>query len=327
MRVRGVILTKDEELHIARCIRSLRPFVDDILVVDSGSSDRTQEIARDLGAIVVEHAFIHHAAQLNAAIDLCGDFEGWLLRLDADEILQPDGVAGFRSMLAAAEGTKRGILLRRKIHFMGRRLRWGAVDAIWSLRLWRHPYGRCELRWMDEHVRVRGEIGRSSLEIHDINLNSLHWWTEKHNGYASREAIEMLVARQRTDAEGWRIPKRAQAKRWIKNNLYALIPPPARGALYFFYRYFLRLGFLDGSAGLYFHLLQGLWYRTLVEAKSAEIEQFSRLHGVQLTDAIRIKTGLDVRKAPPAPQEVRSPTMLRNPPSVREAQPQQIDRA
>ncbi len=293
--IQGIILTLNEELHIARCIESIAPICSDILVLDSGSTDRTRAIASGLGARVIENKFLNHAAQLNAAISLCADFDGWLLRIDADEILDATAVQKF---LRAdhPQATTNGMMVRRRLHFMGRPMKWGGMDPVWTLRLWRNRHGQCEQRWMDEHVRVTGEIKASTLIIDDINMNSLHWWTQKHNDYASREAIEILLHRSNSKLvdKDSRLQSQAARKRWIKNNIYTRMPATARGCLYFLYRYLIRLGFLDGRQGFYFHFLQAFWYRTLVEAKCADIESYIQTHDASLVDAIRLRTGIDV---------------------------------
>lgn len=298
--IHAIILTLDEEQHIARCISSIREQCATITLVDSGSKDRTAEIARDFGADVVINPFVTHAGQVNFAIDHLAPRGGWLFRIDADEVLDPDSKCTLASAVGSAEDATDGLLIQRRIHFLGRRIRHGAIEPSWQLRLWRNGRGCCEQRWMDEHVMVAGGVARSGVVTADINLNSLTWWTAKHNSYASREAIEVLNARHRF------LPKRAltgtaspqaKTKRWIKENLYARLPAGTRAALYFWYRYLIRLGFLDGPEGYYFHTLQGRWYRTLVDAKVAEIEKCAEAKGIDISTAIRECTGIDVNGA------------------------------
>ena len=292
--VHAFILTLDEERHIGRCIASIREHCASVLVVDSGSSDRTREIAAELGAEVVVNPFTTHAAQVNAAIALLADRTGWLLRIDADEILEPppDGI------LVARDEAADGLIVRRHIHFLGRRMLHGGLQPNWHLRLWRNGRGRCEQRWMDEHVVVDGTTRTTALEIADINLNPVHWWTAKHNGYASREAIEVLARkypllnREAPAAETLHGP--VKIKRLIKERLFERLPGGVRAKIYFFWRYWLRLGFLDGVEGYYFHFLQVYWYRTLIDCKVHEIERYRATHGVPLERAIDAVTGLKV---------------------------------
>ena len=192
MALHAIVLTLNEEKHLVRCLESIAPACDSILVVDSGSKDRTVEIARQHGATVLQNCFVNHASQLNFGIAQLAGRGGWLLRIDADEVLLADPAA-VRQTLEAAGPSVDGLLVRRRMHFMGRPMTWGGMDPVWQLRLWREGRGTCEQRWMDEHVIVDGDVARSPLRIDDINLNSLSWWTAKHNGYATREAIDILV--------------------------------------------------------------------------------------------------------------------------------------
>ena len=130
---------------------------------------------------------------------------------------------------------------------------------------------------MDEHIVVDG--GRT-IRIHediiDKNNKDLTFWTDKHNHYASREVQDILnkqspptgLAHERVRAS--LTGQQDAARRWLKDRIYLRMPLFVRPFLYFFYRYFLRLGFLDGKQGLIFHFLQGFWYRFLVDAKIFE---------------------------------------------------------
>lgn len=295
--IHAVILTLDEERHIGRCIRSLAGQCASVTVVDSGSSDRTVEIARELGAEVLVHPFVTHARQVNFAADALAFRGGWLFRIDADEALDA-GVGGrLRDAVASAGDTIGGFLVSRRIHFLGRRIRFGGIEPSWQLRLWRNGRGRCEQRWMDEHVVVEGEVVASRIVVSDINLNSITWWTAKHNGYASKEAIETLNLRHGFMTRGANLGRGASPqaawKRFVKEKIYLRLPPVARALLYFCYRYIFLFGFLDGREGTYFHLLQGFWYRTLVDAKVMEVEAHAREHSVPIPEAIRRCLGVD----------------------------------
>lgn len=295
--IHAIILTLDEEQHIGRCIESIRSQCSSITVVDSGSKDRTAEIATDLGAEVLVNPFVNHAAQVNFGIEHLAGRGGWLLRIDADEILDLESTETLQQAVTAAGASYDGLLVQRRIHFLGRRIRHGGIEPSWQLRLWRNGRGQCEHRWMDEHIMVSGEVARSGIILSDINLNSLTWWTAKHNSYSSREAIELLNLRHGFATRGLLTrgaSPQARAKRWIKEKFYARLPAGTRAALYFWYRYALRLGFLDGSEGYFFHTLQGRWYRALVDAKVEEIEQLSRSRAISLPEAIRLCTGIDL---------------------------------
>ncbi|MEO1291843.1 MAG: glycosyltransferase family 2 protein [Pseudomonadota bacterium] len=297
-----MILTRDEAIHIARCIESVKPVADRIYVIDSGSTDDTVAIARRCGAEVLHNDWVNHAAQVNFAIDAMPSETDWIFRIDADETLPPASASRLKDTLARMADDAAGIALRRQIIFLGRRIRWGGIEPSWQLRLWRSGQGRCEPRWMDEHMAVDGRVEKAALEIVDENLNPLDWWTAKHNRYASLEAIETLAAQGhlppgllRTEtaaAPGG--TRQARMKRWLKEQVYNRLPTGLRSLSYFLYRYILRLGFLDGQAGYYFHLLQGYWYRSLVDAKVREILARAERQGLAVEAAVAQTTGIDL---------------------------------
>ena len=295
--IHAIILTLNEEQHLRRCIESLEGQCTSITVIDSGSTDNTVAIARAHGAAVLFNPWVNYATQLNFGINALSSSGGWVLRIDADEIVDPNSIETLIEAVNAGSEHYDGLLVNRRLHFQGRRMRYGAVEPSWQLRLWRNGSGRCEARWMDEHILVNGAVGKSQVVLSDINLNSLTWWTAKHNNYASREAIDILNHRhgifstEKLDKGG--TSDQARTRRFLKENIYVKLPSGVRALAYFLYRYILRGGFRDGSPGYYFHILQGLWYRTLVDAKVREIESYAIEKRVPLTQAVRECTGLD----------------------------------
>jgi len=147
------------------------------------------------------------------------------------------------------------------------------------LRIWRNGHGRVEDRWMDEHMVVWG--GRTvTFEggFADHNLNDLTFFTDKHNKYATREAIEILNQRLNIFPRDHAVSIETTSfqvsfKRFIKERIYNHIPFTISSFLYFFWRYVCQMGFLDGRSGLVYHFLQGYWYRFLVGAKVMELER------------------------------------------------------
>ncbi len=284
-----IILTKDEALHIARAIASVQAFASRVLVVDSGSGDATVQLARAAGAEVLHHGWTTHAGQFNWALDQISGQPGWVLRLDADEVVTPDLAAQIMQGLPDVAGLR----LRRHIHFLGQPVRYGGVCPIRVLRLFRNGTGWCEDRWMDEHIVVDGDVGDLQGAIIDDNHKPLDWWVAKHNGYASREVIDILNQRHQIGL-AHPGPQQAGAKRWIKQNLYSQLPGGVRAGLYFFYRYVVRLGCLDGRQARQFHILQGFWYRYLVDAKLAEVESYMVAQNTGAVTAIRDVLGIDL---------------------------------
>lgn len=299
MTITAVILTFNEERHIARALQSVAALADQCVVVDSGSTDRTVAIARAAGAKVLVHPFVNQAQQFNWALDQLETGTDWVLRLDADEIVTPELAAQIKSRLNDLPPDVRGVSLNRRIIFMGRPIRWGGIFPVKVVRLFRSGYARSEDRWMDEHIVCNGRVVSDFAgEIHDINLTPLDGWIAKHNAYASREVVELLDAeigflRRRYTPEQ-NFGKQAMVKRWLKTHVYSRLPRGIRPLTYFIFRYLVCLGFLDGQEGAAFHILQGFWYRYLVDMKLREVKSYMQARGVGAAIAIRDVLGIDL---------------------------------
>jgi glycosyltransferase involved in cell wall biosynthesis len=298
MKVTAIILTHDEEKHIERAINSIRSFVDQIVVVDSGSTDRTVEIASALGAHVLFHPWINYATQFNWAIGNLPHPTEWVVRLDADEIVTSALAAEIVKELPTLDAATNGVFVSRRMRFQGGEINHGGVSPIRVLRIFRHGHGQCEDRWMDEHIKVAGSTKDFAGAIIDDNLNSLTWWTEKHNKYSSREVVDLLNLEYRfiphdSVAKLWG-GRQSEVKRWLKEKIYSQLPGGLRALAYFFYRYFLCCGFLDGKNGLIFHFLQGFWYRCLVDAKLEEVRRHMRNHQSDARRAIEQVLGIRI---------------------------------
>jgi glycosyltransferase involved in cell wall biosynthesis len=271
-----VILTYNEELHLARCLDYARAFSQEILVVDSFSTDATVAIAQAGGARVMQNPWTNHARQFNWALDHGGITTPWILRLDADEIIGADLAERLNRDLPSLPDSVAGVTFDRRHIFMGRWVRHGGRYPVRLLRLWRNGQGRVEDRWMDEHVRVDGgQIIHMPGRFDDESLKDLTFFTAKHNDYATREAFEVLNNRYALlgahDAEG--LGKQAALKRWVKEKLYNRLPFGTGPLLYLLVRLFPQLGLLDGPTGIAYHVLQGFWYRFLVDAKVLELDR------------------------------------------------------
>ena len=290
MKLVAIILTLDEQRHLARCLASLKGVACEIVVADCFSTDATLEIARAHGAWVIQREWVNHAIQFNWALTQLAPDTDWVLRLDADEYLTPALIAEIQSRLPEIAPEIDGVYCGRRMTFQGRLIRHGGVFPVRVLRLFRYGRGECENRWMDEHIKVAGSTVDFAGELIDDNLQSLTWWTDKHNRYASREAVDLLNLEYgfmpHDSVASLRGGKQAGVKRWIKEQVYARLPGGLRALVYFLYRYVIRLGFLDGQAGTAFHFLQGFWYRYLVDAKVAEVKRYMRDSGANVTQAI-----------------------------------------
>lgn len=297
MTLTVVILTKDEEKHIARAIQSVNSVASRIVIVDSGSTDNTIQIAKKLGAEVLVNPFVTQARQFNWALDQLPEDTDWIFRLDADEIVSPELAQSLEQNLTDLPATVAGASVTRRMSFLRRPIRWGGVFPVRITRVLRYGRGRSEDRWMDEHILLKGAEVHLDGELLDDTLQPLGWWINKHNTYASREVVEILDAefgflgRNQLAA-----PKgRAGVKRWIKKNVYMRLPSGLRAFVYFVYRYVCRFGFLDGPQGTAFHVLQGFWYRYLVDIKLYEVKSAMKNENLDAVSAIQKVLGINLR--------------------------------
>lgn len=299
-----VILTFNEELHIKRCIESLLPIAKNIYIVDSYSNDKTIEICESLGAKVYQRKWKNYADQFQWGLDNCPIDTDWVMRMDADEYIESDLVRELPSTLTNVTSDITGFYIRRKYFFLGKWVKKGAVYPLNLLRIWRTGTGRIENRWMDEHIVLDGPAKTSQLNGHivDDNLNNTRWWTDKHNKYADREMIDILDKRYKLFAHDDALTvdneqSQAKLKRLVKEGVYNKLPVFVRPMLYFLYRYFIRLGFLDGVRGFAFHFFQGYWYRSLVDLRVYEAERIlkSAVDNEERICRLEILTGLKLR--------------------------------
>lgn len=274
--ITAIILTKNEEIHIERCIRSVQTICSEVLVVDSFSTDKTCEFAIAMGARVVQHEYVCQAQQFNWAIDNLPINTEWIWRVDADEYIEPRLANLASKAIAQCEQDVNGIYVNKKIIFMGKPLLHGGWFPAQQIKIIRKGHGRSENKPMDEHLVVTdGQTISVDGDQVDENLNGLTWWTDKHNRYADREACNTLSVIYGMGDQSYTVEPRLfgntlQRRRWFKLK-YAHLPLYLRPFLNFFYRYILRLGFLDGNHRWY--VLQCFWYRYLVDAKIYELKK------------------------------------------------------
>lgn len=304
-----IILTHNEEKHIERCIRSLLLFTDKIFIVDSGSTDRTVAIAESLGAKVTHNPWVTYAVQFNFGIEHNPFKTSWLMRMDADEYVTPELADEIKHSITTLNNETTGVYVKRRVMFMNQWIKRGGYYPIWLLRLWRREKGICEELWMDEHIKLsEGQTVQFGNDIVDHNLNNLTWWTQKHNNYAIREVIDLLDIKYNFTEADRVIPKlfgtQDQRKRFLKLK-YASLPLFTRPFAYFLYRYFVKLGFLDGTKGLIWHFLQGLWYRFLVDAKMYEVYHRVGKDKQDIIEFFRNEYGKDLSAVQNRPVEVR----------------------
>lgn len=279
MKVTGIVLTFNSEAMLAEVVGALRRAADRVIVVDSFSTDGTEEIAKRLGCEWVQHPFDNYSAQRRWAQEYAGlDPDDWVLHVDSDEIVSPELAASMRAALESGATGVDGFLMRRLHHFWGQPIRYGHMNPSWHLRLYRAGKGQCEDRLYDQHFVCSGRTVRLKGDLLDMQAVDLERWTATHNRWSTAEAQEVL---RHAEPEGPVLKGRLagdtrERKRWLKENLWYRLPLFLRAYLFFLYSYVIKLGFLDGKVGFVYHTLHAFWFRFLVDAKIYEARRRGR---------------------------------------------------
>jgi glycosyltransferase involved in cell wall biosynthesis len=264
------VLTFNEAVNLEPCLRSVRDWASEIFVVDSGSTDETRDIARAYGCSIFEHPFETHSRQWAWALANLPLTGQWVLGLDADQRITPELAQEIRSIGNGSFERVDGIFIKRRQIFRGTWIKHGGYYPKYLLKLFRRQAVHIdENDLVDHHFHVNGPVARLRHDLVEANRkeDDIGFWIEKHTRYAKKLAAEELQRRRglRPDSikPSWLgnpDQRTLQMKRlWLRMPLYV------RPFLYFFYRYFLRLGFLDGKEGAIFHFMHAFWFRLLVD--------------------------------------------------------------
>jgi glycosyltransferase involved in cell wall biosynthesis len=275
-----VILTFNEEVHLPRLLKSIAPLNVPIYICDSGSTDATLQVAKEYNATVIQNAFETHPKQWHFALNHFIIDTPWIIGLDADHIVLPElyaKLANFRSEQIPPEVN--GIYFNRKNYFKGRWLRYGGYFPKYLLKMFRTGVGYSDINEnMDHRFVAPGEtiIWKDGyLKEENLKENEISFWIAKHNRYSdlvAEEEIERKNALRVQTIKPRFFGSPDERIAYLKSKWWNM-PLFARPFLYFFYRYFIRLGILDGKEGLVFHFLQALWFRFVVDVKIWEKER------------------------------------------------------
>jgi glycosyltransferase involved in cell wall biosynthesis len=273
----ALILTKNEELNIGTCINSIRSLAKRIIVIDSFSNDNTVSIAKSLGAEVYQHEFENYSKQFKYGLNNFNITTKWVFRIDADESLTEESAAELEKLCKENNDTDiNGIIVRFEVNFMGKKLKHGGIYPFRKLLVFKYGLGDIEDRHMDEHIVLfKGKAVETKYDSIHRDYKDLTYWVNKVNWYASREVKdyyeELMNESARSSISS--LDKKARIKRFIKFNIYYKLPMGLRAYMYYLYRYYFKLGFLDGKEGKIFAFFHAYWYRYLVDAKIYESEK------------------------------------------------------
>lgn len=273
-----VVLTYNEELNLGDCLDSFYHWVDRIFVVDSGSTDRTCEIAAPFGAEIVHHPFETHARQWHWALERLSIQTEWILALDADQRATPELAREICGLDSAALNGVEGIYIKRRQIFRDKWIKHGGYYPKFLLKMFRRSSVRTDARdLVDHHFYVTGRTIKLRQDLLEVNKkeDNISFWIEKHNHYASllaQEELHSRLTRRNHLIKPSLLGKPDQQSLMLKK-VWSSLPLYFRPFVYFLYRYFLKLGFLDGKEGAIFHFLHAFWFRLLVDIKLDELQR------------------------------------------------------
>lgn len=274
-----MIFTLNEAENLPRCLASL-DWCDDVLVVDSFSSDETPAVCAAAGVRFYQNRFEGFGTQRNWALDHTQPVHPWILILDADERVPPELA---QELAQAASGTPDDIgayRVRRRFYLWGHWLKHSSLYPTWVVRFVRAGRVRYENRGHAETQAVQGRIADLRHDLIDENHKGLDEWFERQNRYSTKDALYEFTAMRQTRLR-WVLSTNPLHRRAALKALAARLP--ARGLIYFLYSYVLRAGFLDGRDGFFFCRMRAL-YQVQVAAKVHDLRRASELATTTSTD-------------------------------------------
>jgi glycosyltransferase involved in cell wall biosynthesis len=268
-----IIPTLNEEGNLPACLDTIAGYFEHVHIVDSVSTDRTLDIARERNVPVMQNRFEGYATQFNWALDNLPLETDWVIFTAADERYTPELRDELAEITADGATSHVGFYVPQRYVFLGRLLEHGGWAPSHQLRLFRRSAGRFEERAVHEYPVLDGTIGY--LKNHYVHHDSrdIAHFVQKHNRYSTLEAEEAAKALRNAadDRQLFRADLFGDAmerRRWIKQRVWPRLP--GRFLVKFGYQYIVRGGFRDGRAGYYFALLHA-FYEALIAAKTYEL--------------------------------------------------------
>lgn len=291
-----IILTYNEESNIRQCLDSMQGITDNLLVVDSGSTDATLDILAQYRVKVISHPFENYSKQRNWAQANNPFQTEWVFHVDAGEQFSP-ALKDWMQKEFDPKSEFDGYLFCRRMIFLNRWIKHGGQYPIYHMRLFRADKGKCEEKVYDQHFVLNGRksVLKKGIDLIDQVAPDLRTFTAGHNKWAIMEAAETLMSKEaRGDVDAKIAGNPIEKRRWLKNNVFQKMPLFLRSFLYFNYRYFIQLGFLDGKEGLVCHFLQGFWFRFIIDATILELQNKMEKENVSLGEALDQLYGFEI---------------------------------
>ncbi|MHA4894685.1 glycosyltransferase family 2 protein [Pedobacter sp. PWIIR3] len=272
-----IILTLNEEMHLPRLLKSLDGLNAETFVLDSGSTDNTLNICHTKGIQTAFHPFTDHPNQWHFALEHFKIKTPWIVALDADQIVSNELHYFLLNFSDHNFKQINGIYFNRKNYFKGTWIRYGGYFPKYLLKMFRTGIGYSDLSEnFDHRFQVPGNTlicKKGILLEENLKENQIKFWIDKHNRYSDLAA----KGHMKRPADALQLPISSmlgtpnQKIIWLKQ-VWSKLPLYLRPFLYFFYRFIIRGGILDGRHGIIFHFLQAFWFRLLIDIKIDELK-------------------------------------------------------
>jgi len=271
-----IVLTYNEENRIKKVLDSIRCVTTNIFVVDSFSTDDTVNILKEYNVNYTQHPFEDYSKQRNWAQTNDPYDSAWVMHLDADEPITSELENWLNNDFLSMRNNFDGFLFSRRVYFLGRWIKNGGQYPTFHLRLYKKMLGKCEEKAYDQHFIVEGGNVKviKGMDIYNTVADSIDDLILSHNKWATLEAQEIFDSgKDKGDVQENLFGNPIERRRWMKVHVFQKSPLFIRSFVYFSYRYFIRLGFLDGKEGLIFFVFQTFWFTFLVDAKVFELQK------------------------------------------------------
>ena len=241
-----LVPTFNEEANIRECLECLT-WADQVIVVDSFSTDATLEIAAEFTDEIHQHEYVNSATQKNWAIDTLDTRGRWTLIVDSDERIVPELAEEIQRIIAEDDPRYAGYFINRRNYFFGGWMKRGGLYPNWNLRLFRTGQGRYEDKEVHADVAIdgEGEVGYLEHDILHFSYRTISDFVRKTNRYSTWDARERMKERHDDSAIS---AGSTGGLRTILQNIYWVLP--AKPLVRFLYQYIIKAGFLDGRRGL-----------------------------------------------------------------------------
>jgi glycosyltransferase involved in cell wall biosynthesis len=258
-----VILTFNEEVHIDRAIINVKEWAQKVIVLDSGSTDKTLDIIKSHNVQMYYRAFDNYANQRNYAISNIDILSDWILFLDADEYLTEELKREID--LNIVNDNYNGFYLKRRFYFLGKWIKYGGYYPTYILRLFKKGKGQFK-REINEYLEIKGKTSYLKNDFVDDNLKTFESWAKKHIDYAKMEGNDLFKSKEISKKNKLKFSLNdGELKRWLRYRVFNNVPFLLRPILYFIYIYIFRLGFLNGFTGFIYHFNHDFIYRFQIE--------------------------------------------------------------